>query len=115
MYVKVNKEYSGNILVVKVVGELDHHTAATLKGEIEEELGKGVVRHIVLNFSGLSFMDSSGLGVLLGRYKELAKWQGRMLVFGLQPVVEKMFRLTGLNRLIPAHDDLDSCIKALGV
>lgn len=112
---KVAKKYSGRILVVDVHGELDHHSAPELKTEIETELDKGVVRHIVLNLQGLSFMDSSGLGVLLGRYKELAKWQGRMLAYGLQPVVEKLFRLTGLNRLIPVHNSLDSCLKDLGV
>lgn len=112
---KVGKKYSGKILIVNVDGELDHHTAQVLKGKIQEDLDKGVVRHIVLDLTGLSFMDSSGLGVLLGRYKELSKWQGRMLAFGLQPVVEKLFRLTGLNRLIPVHDKLDSCLKALGM
>lgn len=111
----VAKKYSGNILVVDVDGELDHHTALVLKGEIQTELDKGVVRHIVLDLSGLDFMDSSGLGVLLGRYKELSKWQGRMLAFGLQPVVEKLFRLTGLNKLIPVCADLAACLKALGV
>jgi stage II sporulation protein AA (anti-sigma F factor antagonist) len=115
MIVKVAKKYSGNILIVEVTGELDHHTAPTLKGEIEEELKKGVVRHVILSLNELSFMDSSGLGVILGRYKELSKWQGRMLVFGLQPAVEKMFRLTGLNRLIPVYEDLASCLKALEV
>lgn len=112
---KVIKNISGNVLVVDVDGELDHHTAQILKGEIQVELDKGVVRHIVLDLSDLGFMDSSGLGVLLGRYKELAKWQGRMMAFGLQPVVEKLFRLTGLNKLIPVYDKLDSCLKALGV
>jgi|SRR5690554_1189571 len=112
---KVNKDYSGNILIVQVAGELDHHSAAELKAEIQAELKKGVVRNIILNFAGLSFMDSSGLGVLLGRYKELSQWQGRMLAFGLQPTVEKLFRLTGLNRLIPVHPNLDSCLRALGV
>lgn len=110
---KAAKKFSGNILIMEVSGELDHHSAANLKAEIETELKKGVVRHIVLNLEGLSFMDSSGLGVLLGRYKELGKWQGRMLAFGLQPVVEKLFRLTGLNKLIPIHIDLESCLKEL--
>lgn len=111
---KVAKEYRGNVLIVTAVGELDHHTAGILKGRIEEELNKGRMRHIVLDLSGLSFMDSSGLGVLLGRYKELAKWQGSILVFGLQPLVEKLFFMTGLNKLIPVHDSLDTCLKALG-
>lgn len=111
---KVAKKLLGNILVVAATGELDHHTASALKGSIQEELDKGAVRHIVLDFSGLSFMDSSGLGVLLGRYKVLAKWQGSIIAFGLQPPVEKLFLMTGLNKLIPIREDLDSCLKALG-
>lgn len=111
---KIAKEYHGNVLVVAAVGELDHHTAGALKGCIQEELAKGRVRNLVLDFTGLSFMDSSGLGVLLGRYKELGKWQGRMLVFGLQPPVEKLFMMTGLNKLIPIQGDLSACLTALG-
>lgn len=111
---KIAKKLSGSILIVEVVGELDHHSAADLKAEIADELEKGMVRHIILNLAGLSFMDSSGLGVILGRYKELNKWQGRMLACELQPVVEKLFRLTGLNKLIPVHASLDSCLEELG-
>lgn len=112
---KVAKDHRGDILIVAADGELDHHTAAVLKSSIQEELDKGRVRHIILDLSALSFMDSSGLGVLLGRYKELAKWQGKMLAFGLQPLVEKLFRMTGLNKLIPVCASLDDCLRALGV
>lgn len=111
---KVSKRLRGNVLIVTAVGELDHHTAGTLKTCIQDELDKGIVRHLVLDFLGLNFMDSSGLGVLLGRYKELAKWQGNMLVFGLQPSVEKLFSMTGLNKLIAVRADLASCLRDLG-
>lgn len=111
---KVTSAVRGNVLIATAVGELDHHTAGALKTCIQDELAKGVVRHLVLDFSGLNFMDSSGLGVLLGRYKELGKWRGTMQVFGLQPPVEKLFLMTGLNKLISMRADLDSCLKALG-
>lgn len=109
----VGKECRGRTLIVAVTGELDHHTAGLLKSNIQAELDRGVIRHLILDFSGLSFMDSSGLGVLLGRYKELAKWQGRMLVFGLQPAVEKLFMMTGLNKLIPVESSLAACLRIL--
>mgnify|MGYP000851678119 FL=1 len=112
---KVAKNHRGDILIVAAAGELDHHTAAVLKSSIQEELDKGRVRHIILDLSALSFMDSSGLGVLLGRYKELAKWQGNMLAFGLHPLVEKLFLMTGLNKLIPVYANLDECLRAMGV
>lgn len=110
---QISKEIRGTVLVVKPAGELDHHTAATLKEQIESELAQGVVRDVVLDLSGLAFMDSSGLGVLLGRYKHLARWQGKMMACGLQPPVEKVFRLSGLERLIPVHQNLAACLRAL--
>ena len=93
---KITKQQSGDILVVGVSGELDHHSSALLKSEIGAELDKGGVRHIILDLRELTFYGQLQPGrILLGRYKELGKWQGKMLAFGLQPVVEKMFRLTG--------------------
>lgn len=109
----VSKAHKGTTLVVKPEGELDHHTAGILKQEIESELARGTIRDVVLDLSALTFMDSSGLGVLLGRYKHLARWQGRMLACGLQPPVEKVFRLSGLEQLIPVHRDLNACLRAL--
>ncbi|MTI94845.1 MAG: anti-sigma factor antagonist [Firmicutes bacterium] len=111
---KVKTKYYNSVLVVAPAGELDHHTAAELKSAMETELAKGIARDIVLDLRHLSFMDSSGLGVVLGRYKQLARWQGRMVAFGLQPAVEKVYKLSGLPKLIPVHPDLDTCLDSLG-
>ena len=108
-------EAAGDRLTARIKGELDHHSAAQARAQLDALLTDERIRELRIDLRGLTFMDSSGLGVLLGRYKELGKWQGKMLAFGLQPVVEKMFRLTGLNQLIPVHPDLASCYKALGV
>ncbi|WP_422121593.1 STAS domain-containing protein, partial [Pediococcus pentosaceus] len=62
-------EQKGSVLLVRLQGELDHHTAEELRGQVEQVLADGQVKHIVLNLELLSFMDSSGLGVILGRYK----------------------------------------------
>ncbi|MDE7512364.1 anti-sigma factor antagonist, partial [Pediococcus pentosaceus] len=69
MSLQIDLEQKGSVLLVRLQGELDHHTAEELRGQVEQVLADGQVKHIVLNLELLSFMDSSGLGVILGRYK----------------------------------------------
>ena len=97
---KIAKEYHGNVLVVAAAGELDHHTAGALKGCIQEELAKGRVRNLVLDFTGLSFMDSSGLGVLLGRYKKLKAGGNSMYIKNANRQIEKVFDVSGIYKII---------------
>jgi len=109
----VDKIVKGYVLVVKPQGELDHHAATTFRAEVDQELNRGIIRHLVLDLSALTFMDSSGLGVILGRYRQLAQWRGKMVAFGLQPGVQKVFVLSGLPKLIPVCNDLASCLGEL--
>ncbi|MGE6769818.1 anti-sigma factor antagonist, partial [Bacillus velezensis] len=55
-----------SVLCIRLTGELDHHTAESLKQKVTESLEADGIRHIVLNLEDLTFMDSSGLGVILG-------------------------------------------------
>lgn len=86
-------------ITARLVGELDHHGA----GEIRETIDKAVLRcharRLWLDFSGLSFMDSSGIGLILGRYRLLRSMGGDIRVIGASPRLERMIRLAGLDKL----------------
>lgn len=71
MSLLINMERKDRVLLVRLEGELDHHSAAKLRTDIEEQIETGKVTHLVLNLEFLSFMDSSGLGVILGRFKQI--------------------------------------------
>ncbi len=93
------KTRSGAVTVV-IAGELDHFAAPQIRRMLDELLMDPGVTHLTLDLENLTFMDSSGIGVLLGRLKLLSSRGGTLSVKNMQPQVEKLFRLSGLNRVI---------------
>ena len=89
---------------VVIAGELDHFAAPQIRHMLDELLLDPTVMHLVLDLENLTFMDSSGIGVLLGRLRMLQERGGTLSVMNMQPSVEKLFRLSGLHRVIAVLD-----------
>lgn len=85
---------------VVIAGELDHFAAPQIRRMLDELLLDPGILHLTLDLENLTFMDSSGIGVLLGRLRLLSSRGGTMSVQNMQPQVEKLFRLSGLDRVI---------------
>ena len=81
--------------------DIDHHSAARLRSEIDRLLCTERPKRLWLNLSAVEFMDSSGLGLILGRCNLLGELGGEMILRAPAPRVEKILRLAGLERLIP--------------
>ena len=95
---------SGDTLAVRLGGELDHFCAQRVRRELDTLLTDPGVRTLVLDFSELTFMDSSGIGVLLGRYRILRERGGRMGVINMNPHIGRIFHMSGLERVITQLD-----------
>ncbi|MGM8214029.1 anti-sigma F factor antagonist [Bacillaceae bacterium W0354] len=104
-----------DVLLVRLTGELDHHEAERLKGEWQQHLKQGNIKHVVVNLSGLTFMDSSGLGVFLGRYKEVKQLNGEMVVCSYNQSIKRLFELSGLFKLVGTAPDERAALESLGV
>lgn len=87
-------------VIVKVTGELDHCNAAGIQRELDDMIADPGVRRLVLDLKGMTFMDSSGIGVILGRYRTLAARGGAVAVKNMNPHVKKIFILSGMNQII---------------
>lgn len=81
-------------------GELDHHSANQVKKDLDEIIKKYKTSNLILDLKNLSFMDSSGLGVVLGRYKRLKKIGNRMYIKNVNRQVEKVFDVSGIYKII---------------
>lgn len=90
----------GQSLTVVIAGELDHCAAPQIRQMLDGLLEDPTVTQLTLDLENLSFMDSSGIGVLLGRLRQLQERGGTLSVKNMQPPVEKLFRLSGLHRVI---------------
>jgi stage II sporulation protein AA (anti-sigma F factor antagonist) len=100
---KITTEIKQRTLIVRVEGELDMHVATMFRTTVEEALEKSGVKNLILNLADVTFIDSSGLGVILGRYKRISQQGGKMSAVQLQPQVEKIFELSGLLRIMKLY------------
>ncbi len=109
---EIRKE--GNILIVKVYGEFDLHAADYARRDIDIQIRAQGVKHILFDLGSLTFIDSSGLGVILGRYRKVSESGGRAAISGTPPNIKKVMEISGLNRLMPFFVDCASAMQELG-
>ena len=93
-------EKKKNTLTVKLRGELDHSVAAGVRAELDELILDPGVRRRVFDLNGLEFMDSSGIGLIIGRYKLMARRGGSVAVCGPGRRVDRIFQMSGLYQLV---------------
>lgn len=110
----VELEVAGEVLVARLFGEIDLKVADDLRSTLERALDNFPVRHLVFDFEGVSFIDSTGLGVILGRYKRLADAGGRLGVTGLGLPVRRVLELSGILRVAEEFGSRAEALEAFG-
>lgn len=97
MVIRMNAEPSG--LTVWLSGELDHHAAHSMREQVDAAVLRCNATLLRLDFSGVGFMDSSGIGLIMGRYRLMQSRGGRLLVVGVNDRLLRVMKLAGLERL----------------
>lgn len=97
MSVKI--EFENETLNCRLCGEIDHHTTLPIRLDIDDRIENCRPKTVVLDFSDVTFMDSSGIGLVMGRYKLLNEFGGELEVTGLSNNSYKVMRLAGLDRI----------------
>lgn len=92
-------ENSGDTVTVILEGELDHHATKGVREEIDETIGKLRPKLLILDFQSVTFMDSSGIGLVMGRYRTMQLFGGKVTIRGASMHIRKVMRLAGLDRL----------------
>lgn len=93
-------ECLGTTLVAKLSGEIDQNCSAEIREKIDREITLHNINNLIFDFYEVSFMDSSGIGMLIGRHKLINARGGKMMVIRLQPQVDKIIELAGLRKII---------------
>ncbi|MBD7936000.1 MULTISPECIES: anti-sigma F factor antagonist [Cytobacillus] len=115
MSLAINLEIKNNVLCIRLSGELDHHSADELRTKATKMIEEHDIHHIILNLEQLTFMDSSGLGVILGRYKQVKQKNGEMVVCAISPSVQRLFDMSGLFKIIRLEPTEAFALQRLGV
>ena len=87
-------------VTVQLEGELDHCSADRVRASLDALIANQSVRRLVLDMNRLTFMDSSGIGVIIGRYRTLARRNGSVAVRGTNPQVDRIFQMSGLYQIV---------------
>ena len=103
----------GKILIAELLGEVDHHVVAKARADIDETMaGYGSI-DIIFDFSKVTFMDSSGIGIILGRYRKLSTSGGRVAITGCSAAIRNILNMAGVFSIIDYMDSLDEAIEYL--
>ena len=95
----VTLEVTNEEITAYLSGEIDHHSAVELRRRIDEAVLAGTPEWLILDFSGVTFMDSSGIGLIMGRWRLMQEQGGRLTVRGVPKTLRKVMRVSGLDKL----------------
>jgi anti-sigma B factor antagonist len=104
----VREDHSGAALFI-VQGQVDMHTSPTLRGHLRKAL-EGRARSVVVDLSGVAFIDSSGLATLIETLQTVSKYGGRLQLVGLSPAVTNLFRLSNLTSIFDIKASRDDAL-----
>ncbi len=91
-------------LTVELAGEIDHHVAGKLRADIDEEMALCGTRDLVFDFTKVDFMDSSGIGMVLGRYKKVHSGGGKVTIRNAARLVKQILDMSGVFTLMAYED-----------
>jgi stage II sporulation protein AA (anti-sigma F factor antagonist) len=97
---RITHYQKGDKLTIYLDGEIDHHNAAKIRTYIDELIENEKVNILIFDFYRVTFMDSSGIGIVLGRYKLIKESGGKVQIINISPKLKKIFEMSGINRLV---------------
>lgn len=109
----VGAKLNGTTLAVKVNGEFDIMTAEEFKRTVDVFLDGRHARSLLVDLSGVTFIDSSGLGAILGRYKKVEQQKGKMVIACPKAQVKKILEVSGIDKVVRIYNDRQSAWSQL--
>lgn len=89
-----------NCLMIRLPEEIDHHRAGFICANADRYLLRDDVSNVVFDFENTKFMDSSGIGIIMGRYRKIACFGGRVYAIHAGRQIQKILKLSGLNKIV---------------
>ncbi|MBR1654723.1 MAG: anti-sigma factor antagonist [Clostridia bacterium] len=89
------------LLLIKITEEIDHHSTEKIRRMADNEITRYMPRKVLFDFSKVSFMDSAGIGMIIGRYKTANMLGGTVEMTNVKPSIQKIFEMSGVLKIIP--------------
>jgi stage II sporulation protein AA (anti-sigma F factor antagonist) len=94
------------LLICQITEEIDHHTTEKIRRILDDEIERYIPKKIIFDFDKVSFMDSAGIGMILGRYKMVRMLGGSVEMINVNPSVKKIFEMSGIPKIIPINKNV---------
>ncbi len=103
----MNAKYinSEKTLIFNINEEIDHHTTEKIRRRADYEIERYIPRKVIFDFNNVSFMDSAGIGMLLGRYKNTVMLGGKVEIINVNKSVRKILEMSGILKIIPIREE----------
>lgn len=111
MDIKFSK--SNRILIAHIIGEIDHHSSEYIKDKIEKTFLNINAKNLIFDFEKVTFMDSSGVGMIIGRYKWVKTFDGFVAISSINQTIERIFSVSGLNKIIPVCQTIEQALETM--
>lgn len=115
MGLNVQMQIKASNLYMRLQGELDQASIDNLKRRVVEIIDKYYIKNIIINFNEVPFMDSSGIGFIIGRYTQIKNRNGKIIVCMMNDSIERIFNLSGLKRICYVARTEEEATKCLEV
>lgn len=99
------------VLTLKITEEVDENTTEKMRRKIDNEITRFLPRKVIFDFGNVNFMDSAGIGMLLGRYKVIRMLGGELEIININKQIKKLFEMSGILKIIPVTDKLEEKIS----
>lgn len=103
-----------DILIPVLSGEIDHHSSGELRDNIDNTYDAFQAKHIILSFNEVTFMDSSGVGLIMGRYNKVRKRNGKIAVVGCNEHMIRILELAGIYTIAQCFATIEDAVAKLG-
>ena len=92
-------------LIFKLNEDIDEYCVQKIRRKLDNEIERYMPKEIIFDFCNVSFMDSSGIGLVVGRYKLVAMLGGSLIMKNVKPNLEKVFKMSGILKIIPIEHE----------
>lgn len=100
----VNYEMKDKLLCLEITEEIDHHIVEKIRRKADYEITRYMPRKVIFDFRNVTFMDSAGIGMVLGRYKMMKMIGGSLEMTNVSPMLKKIFEMSGITKICPIKE-----------
>ena len=111
MNVEIKNIPKHRLIDVKLDGEIDDHMSQSLRGDIDDKIINTGAVNVAFDFSKVEFMDSSGIGIIIGRYKKVNALGGQVIIYGMNSNVKRLLEMANLKTIATITENLEEAIE----